>query len=354
MQTLSQSGYRQFYLAFGDSNFRTTDWTTAAKDLTGPLRELVRLFLLQQPVKRRRVEEILGPDAVRQLGDCGVLLDQNGELASNSFYLIVSRSFNLLCQMNAQPWAYFGEDSLALAMMQTPACGGRVLDLCCGPGIQSFVASTHARDVTGVEIKPETWRIAELNRGLNGLSDRVRFVRSSAEDFSRQDSRQYDLILFNPPLVPTVPGYQYAFVGDGGADGLAVTRRIVELYHDRLTKQGRLEFIGMGLGRKDDPLVSRDLAKLARKYGLGGRIHLMSQHPIKEHSPMFEAYAQTFAWENKLSLPAGRRVLAEHFRKCGYDYFWLFFVSLQPPAGRRQNSITEIDLTKTFWGGWFV
>ncbi|MEI6076265.1 MAG: methyltransferase domain-containing protein [Verrucomicrobiota bacterium] len=354
MQNLQDSGYRQFYLSFGDSNLRTVDWGDAARSLQGQLRDLVGLFLLQETLERGSVTALLGEELVEEFCSANILCSRKGGLACNDFYLIVSRSFYLLCQMNARPWAYFGDDSIALATLQSPARGGRVLDLCCGPGIQSFVASTHAREVTGVEIRPETWRIAEINSRLNGLEERVSFCNKSAEEFAKADSGEYDLILFNPPLVPTVPGYRYAFVGDGGPDGLVVTRQIVELYHDRVSAEGHMEFIGMGLGRKDRPIVAAELSKLARKNGLQGRIHLLSQHPIRAHCPVFEAYTLSFAVENGLDLDVARSVLVEHFQAAGYDYFWLFFVSLQRAPKRARRNLSTIDLTKSIWGGWFV
>ncbi len=37
---------------------------------------------------------------------------------------------------------------------------------------------------------------------------------------------RFDLICMNPPLLPIPSGLGYPFIGDGGPDGLAVTRRV--------------------------------------------------------------------------------------------------------------------------------
>jgi SAM-dependent methyltransferase len=350
LETLKASGYRQFYLAFGDANFRKHDWPAGAKNLTGALLDLVKLFLLQEPVPSKRATALLGKDFARELIQCEVLREQGKDFRSNDFYLIFCRSYALLCQMNANPCAYFGDDSLALATLQTPAPGGTVLDLCCGPGIQGFVAASSAARVTGVEIRKETWRVAELNRRLNNLGERVTFVCKSAEEFARSDKQKFDRILFNPPLVPMVPGYKFAFAGNGGGDGLEVTRRILELYHRKISATGSVEFIGMGLGRNGQPLVAEQIKKMAKRLGLGGRIHLLSQHPIRPGAPLFEVCVSSLARENGLTAVEARKILGGHFAGLKMDAYWLFFASLNRGAG----SASTIDLSKSFWGHWFV
>ena len=62
LKTLQASGYRQFYLAFGDANLRYQDWPLAAKDLTGPLQALVGFFLLQQPLPLKQAKALLGKE----------------------------------------------------------------------------------------------------------------------------------------------------------------------------------------------------------------------------------------------------------------------------------------------------
>src|SRR5579884_3392873 len=155
IQTLRESGYRQFYLAFGDANLRQKDWFLAAKTLRGPLLDLVKLFLLQQPVPRAHAMALLGEDSLGDLLKCGILLQKSGQIISDAFLLIYCHGHAMFCQMKPDTFAYFGDDSLALATYQTPAPGGRVLDLCSGPGIQSFIAANYAAKVTGVEIRRE-------------------------------------------------------------------------------------------------------------------------------------------------------------------------------------------------------
>ncbi|HZV35633.1 MAG TPA: methyltransferase domain-containing protein [Verrucomicrobiae bacterium] len=353
IQTLRESGYRQFYLAFGDANLRQKDWFLAAKTLRGPLLDLVKLFLLQQPVPRAHAMALLGEDSLGDLLKCGILLQKSGQIISDAFLLIYCRGHAMFCQMKPDTFAYFGDDSLALATYQTPAPGGRVLDLCCGPGIQSYVAATYAAKVTGVEIRKETWRIAQLNRRLND-AQRVEFICASAEDFARTTSEKFDRILFNPPLVPMVPGYKFAFAGNGGADGLDVTRRIVSLYHGKLSAGGAIEFVGIELGRSDRSMECAEIKAIARRHGLGGRVQLLSQHPMKPFAPLFEALALSFARDNRLEIDEGRKILANHFAKLKARDWWLFFASLHRASSTADKNVSIVDVSKSFWGNWFV
>ncbi|PWU18820.1 MAG: hypothetical protein C5B50_08100 [Verrucomicrobia bacterium] len=369
-EKLERSGYRQFYLSFGDANFRIKDWPIGARDLSGDLRDLVKLFLLQEALPRESATKLLGSEFTNELIECGILVGQPSikdgtasrftfhvsrftHLVSNSFFLIFCRSHALFCQMSRHPMAYFGDDSLALISFQTPAPGGNVLDLCCGPGIQSFVAAAYAAKVTGVEIRPETWRVAELNRRLNDAAERVKFVCSSAEQFARKSKEKFDRIIFNPPLVPVPPGFKYVIAGDGGPDGLTLTRRIINLYSNRISRHGSLEFIGAGLGRKDHATVCEQIKSLARRNGLSGRIHLLSQHPIKPHAPLFEAYVMSMALENKMEVMETRKIIHSYFSRLGHDAYFLFFTSLYRDRGAAK-SISTINMTKNFWGSWFV
>jgi methylase of polypeptide subunit release factors len=353
-QTLQDSGYRQFYLSFGDANLRFQDWPRTAKDISGSLLDLVKLFLFQQPVPRKRVTELMGEDCIAELAKCGILMDRANDVISDSYFLIYCRGHVMFCQMKSNPWAYFGDDSLALATYQSPAPGGSVLDLCSGPGIQSFVAATYAGKVTGVEIRKETWRIAEINRRLNDPADRITFVCNSAEGFAKSTKEKFDRILFNPPLVPMVPGYKFAFVGNGGGDGLDVTRSIFDLYNKRITETGCIEFIGVDLGLKDRKLVCEQVRALAKKHGMSGRIHILSQHPIRPFAPLFEASVFSLAKDNGLDTVEARKILADHFKKLKADAYWLFFASLGRPRGVKPNTVATVDVSKSFWGHWFV
>jgi hypothetical protein len=110
----------------------------------------------------------------------------------------------------------------------------------------------------------------------------------------------------------------------------------------------------MGLGRKDRPLVCGEIEALARRRRLAGRIHLLSQHPIQPSAPLFESCVAVLARDNALEPAAARKILQTHFTRLGMNAYWLFFASLHRASGSSQGRLSIIDLTKSFWGSWFV
>ena len=111
----------------------------------------------------------------------------------------------------------------------------RILDLCCGCGAIGVTAAFvfPAATVDLVDIDAQALELAERNVGLHGAGGRVRVVESDL--FANLPDARYDLILCNPPYVPTaeLEGLPEEFRHEpgrglfGGADGLEVWRRIL-------------------------------------------------------------------------------------------------------------------------------
>ena len=124
----------------------------------------------------------------------------------------------------------------------------RILDLCCGIGALGILAAK-AFPGARVDLADDDARAivaAAINIERAGVGDRVELVRSNL--FDGLAGRRYDLIVCNPPYVPTaeldsVPvefGHEPRHGLDGGADGLAVWRRIVARLDDFLEPGGVL------------------------------------------------------------------------------------------------------------------
>jgi len=352
-EILGRAGYLPFYLYFGDGNLRARDWATAARRLDDPLQSLVRLFLLQQPVRRKAIERVLGPEVVSELKETGILRNGAADLASNAFSLLSFRSNVYFAQLSDNPFAYFGEDSIALGTYQTPVPDGDVLDLCSGPGIQALIAARSARHVTGVEINPQASKVARLNQKMNQAGGRVEFVNMSLGDFAAASDRKFDRILFNPPLVPVPADMDYPFVGHGGIDGLSVTGDILRLYKPALKPRGRFEFIGMTVGKKSGSMQNDPLVALAKKHRMEGTIHVLSRHRIHEENPVVTSCAVSLALSNKIEVAEARRKLVKYFLGSEYEYFYLFFCSWGNAAGRRPKTAV-VDMSYYYFGDWFA
>jgi release factor glutamine methyltransferase len=354
VRTVHDCGYRQFYLAFGDGNLRFEQWARSAGDLGGELGRLVEFFLLMRPGERVELESIFGAEFLAELLAAGVVVAEGTRVRTNDFLLIVARGLLYFCQLSPDAWAYFGDDSLALASYQTPATEGRTLDLCSGPGLQAFVSARHATDCVGIELDARTVAVAAINARLNDLETRVRFVTSSLEAFAQRSAESFDLITFNPPLVPAPARAKYSRAGHGGDSGTLVSERIINLYGDRVVPEGRMEFVGIAVGSRDSTQCLDRLDSLAHEAGFASRFHLLSRHPVREGAPFFEQYAKSYAYYNRRDLPGARKLLLRHYARGGHTDLCFFFCSLHKRRGRRRLRRRVVDLSLGYYGDWFV
>jgi release factor glutamine methyltransferase len=87
-----------------------------------------------------------------------------------------------------------------------PRLHGDVLDLCAGSGVLGLAAGGHAASVLAVDLS----RTAVATIRLNALVNRRRVEVRRGDLFAAVGSRRFDVILTNPPYVPTPPGARAA------------------------------------------------------------------------------------------------------------------------------------------------
>jgi ribosomal protein L3 glutamine methyltransferase len=151
------------------------------------------------------------------------------------------------------PRSYLGEildDAMLFGDGGTLRAGPvvRVLDLCTGSGCLAILAALRFPDarVDAVDISADALAVAAQNIAAHGLGGRITLHRGDLFDPVRR--ARYDLILANPPYVDA-PGmaslppecrHEPALALDGGADGIAVVRRIIDNAHSHLTRDAGL------------------------------------------------------------------------------------------------------------------
>lgn len=125
----------------------------------------------------------------------------------------------------------------ALEVM-APRAEVAVADVGTGSGaVACAVAAGHpGAEVVAVEISPAALAVAGRNAAALGLAGRIRLLRGDALDPVRSLGIAVDMVVANPPYLPSgvIPGLPHEVAGfeprlalDGGADGMAVSRRIV-------------------------------------------------------------------------------------------------------------------------------
>ncbi len=122
----------------------------------------------------------------------------------------------------------------------------RVVDVCAGSGCLAILLAHQfsAAKVDAIELSPEALAVAKFNVATHGLGKRVKLFHSDV--FDAVPAAKYDIILSNPPYVPTreLRSLPQEFKNepqlalDGGKDGLVIIRKLLTQAKDRLQPHG--------------------------------------------------------------------------------------------------------------------
>ena len=122
----------------------------------------------------------------------------------------------------------------------------RVVDVCTGSGCLAILLAHQfpAAKVDAIELSPEAMAVAKFNVATHALGKRVKLFHSDV--FDAVPPAKYDIILSNPPYVPTreLRGLPEEFKNepqmalDGGKDGLVIIRKLLAQAKDRLQPHG--------------------------------------------------------------------------------------------------------------------
>lgn len=139
---------------------------------------------------------------------------------------------------------------------------GRILDLCCGSGCIGIAAAYVFRDARVDLVDDDDRAVAAAGENVRNadpaISSRIEVVASDL--FENLGGRRYDLVLCNPPYAVTGEldraarefRHEPRHGLDGGADGLAVWRRIVGDIGSHLNPGGVLVGEAGSLSREFD------------------------------------------------------------------------------------------------------
>lgn len=123
-----------------------------------------------------------------------------------------------------------------------------ILDLCAGSGCIGIACAYAFEEayVDLVDISDSVLEVAQINIDKHELGERVQAIQSDL--FSELDNKKYGLIVSNPPYVnaedlssmPEEYKHEPALALGSGADGLDITKRILQQAADYLTEDGIL------------------------------------------------------------------------------------------------------------------
>ncbi|MEO6434236.1 MAG: peptide chain release factor N(5)-glutamine methyltransferase [Tepidisphaeraceae bacterium] len=242
---------------------RLLEWTSgffARKEVDAPRlsAELILSHVLKYP-RIKLYTDYERPLAERELTAFRALVQRAGEHEPIAYLTGRAHFFNL--EFEVTPAVLIPrpdsetivENVLQLSRNSPGFEAPRVLDLCTGSGCIAAAVATHLKNavVIATDLSAEAVEVAKRNIERLGLAERVTVEQGDLyEPIARlADSRPFDLILANPPYIPTgaidqldrnVRDYEPVAALDGGIDGLVVHRRILAGAADRLVSGGRI------------------------------------------------------------------------------------------------------------------
>jgi SAM-dependent methyltransferase len=240
-----------FNFAFGRRNvfnYTATPWlysALAAIAGDGKAHQLYTLFQIGRPLPFKAVERGLGGQLTHACIEQGILEDHGGKLLSTVRISPVGEGkllfsdFMMAQGLRTRPAldVYIGRDSyLLMEWLRQQLTGHRFqssLDLCCGSGIQTFVAAAVSEKALGTDVRPNAVAWARRNAAINGIAN-VSFVVS---DLFNNVEGQFDLVTANFP-------YDY-----GQVYGIRVTMEVLRQLDRYLAPGG--EFYGTTLSWVD-------------------------------------------------------------------------------------------------------
>jgi release factor glutamine methyltransferase len=135
-----------------------------------------------------------------------------------------------------------------------------ILDLGTGSGCiaVSLAKFIPYAKITTLDISLEAIKIARENAVLNNVGDKIEFVHSDLFAQYAIRNTQYDIIVSNPPYIPTIEierlqpevRYEPRMALDGGRDGLAFYRKIIRNSAHYLKEKGLL-MMEMGFNQRE-------------------------------------------------------------------------------------------------------
>lgn len=131
------------------------------------------------------------------------------------------------------------EDSLLLAESLIIKSGDYFLDIGTGIGIQAIIAARMAEKVLATDINPNAIEIARSNAELNGIRN-IEFRVSNLFD---SISEKFDLIIFNPPYLPSHEKDTLGLSWSGGKNGTEIINRFLGRVSSHLKPGGRFEIL---------------------------------------------------------------------------------------------------------------
>jgi SAM-dependent methyltransferase len=197
---------------------------------------LIRLLLDSEQVPETRIQYLLPPETLAELEALRLIVQMGGHgdyfgtvrlCPVEGLFVASDRGPPLDPEMLMDGREFVFDPiswntSAFLKSMPREECD-RILDLCCGSGIEALVCAGSARRILACDLASRSVHFTDFNCRLNNISN-VGCLQSDLYEAVRDQT--FDRILAHPPYVPA-GGDEELFYRDGGDDGEQVLRGIV-------------------------------------------------------------------------------------------------------------------------------
>jgi hypothetical protein len=196
--------------------------------------------------------------------------------------------------------------------------GKRVFEPFAGSGALGLMAlKAGAAHVELLDINPRAMEFHRENIALSGLSaSQVTSITGDVAAFTPQ--QRYDLVLANPPFIPTPDGIQGTITSNGGPEGSRFVEILVDRIEEFLEPTGRALICVLQFEKDRQPLILDLLGRSLKQ-------RPVELTPAQEHAIPFEtycwAYRQLFPrdiaaidrWEADLVGRHGAQLTVSHY-----------------------------------------
>lgn len=193
-----------------------------------PLACLLRAFLLRIPTPEDVLRRTVGEDFFDLCDTAHLWVRVDGGVVGEVVFLedglfLLSDNTAVRRKEIEMYWVMsIGTSTMVVANSIASRSFSRVLDLCCGSGIQAFYLARRAETVVAIDRNPRALNYGRFGAAMNGHAN-IEFRESDC--YSAVEGEQFDLIVCNPPYVMT-PDRQ-AYYRDGGMGGDRFSERIL-------------------------------------------------------------------------------------------------------------------------------
>jgi len=243
----------------------------------------------------------LTAEKVSGLEECGLVVAVGDHTYTSPFRISqVGRQFivtdSLKCSAPHRVFPVSADESIYLARVarRLSTANDRVLDIGTGSGILGLVAKPRVKRAMLSDINPRALFFARFNAHLNGVVDSVDVRPGHLFDSAGREP--FDLIVCNPPVIPTPPESNFFLHSDGGPDGMAISLPLLKGVAGRLSRRGHLAMLATSFVDKKGRYA---LVDALRKDGAMPPLHLSirrlyrrSLHPL---SRLAERYPMRFS-----------------------------------------------------------